>query len=203
MGIYTKLDAINYMLVASGERPVNSLETEEGVDTSVALFTLGMSRKTSISRGVSNNKYANIFEKDAFGIILLPGLTINIRNITPVIDSRLGTLDSIGIIDSPVRLFNMTKQTDVFEEDMELEITVDIPWERIETNMQRAIMATAARDYQYATLGDPQVDSFLGQREALYYSKGRAQDIKNRNRNFLYPTTEHNRLIAWTKRIWG
>ena len=50
MGLYSYTDAINHMLLASGEHLVNDIETDSGVDTSVAQFILSQAIKSAIMR---------------------------------------------------------------------------------------------------------------------------------------------------------
>ena len=48
MGLYSFTDAVNHMLLSSGEHLVNDLNTDAGVDTSVAHLAGAMGRPTWI-----------------------------------------------------------------------------------------------------------------------------------------------------------
>ena len=49
MGLYLYLDAINHMLLSSGEHLVSDLNDEAGVDTSVAQFVLNQTIKAMMA----------------------------------------------------------------------------------------------------------------------------------------------------------
>jgi hypothetical protein len=83
-------------------------------------------------------------------------------------------------------MWNITDDTDVWEASKGpyyIELTMKLPWENLETSVQRAIMATAMRHYQSITQGDEATDAFLGYQEQLFNLKSRASDINDKKKN--------------------
>ena len=183
MGLYSKLDAVNYILLSSGEHIINDLSSEEGVDSDIALFVLDTTTKSSISRGLVNNKFVASFTKNAGGLILLPKRTVFAQVAEEYVDPETGIQFETSVKANPDRLWNLTKQTDVFSKDLKISIIVEIPWDDLDTSIQRGIMATAAREYQIFTQADEFVDRYLGQREAYMMARGRAADISKKDRS--------------------
>ncbi len=193
MGFITKLQAINQMLLASGENLVADLNDESGIDTGIAETILEQTSLDFQLRGLANNKIVRKFEPNESGYITLP----------------IGDADEQGIISaelisthlnednwkirarvanqlSPVRLWNMTDDTDVWSSASApyyVEITMKLPWENLDTPVQRAILATAMRHYQSITQGDEGTDAFLGYQEQIFNIKGRAADLNDKKRN--------------------
>lgn len=191
MGLITKLQAINQMLLASGESLVADLEGESGIDTGIALTLLEQASMDHQLRGLANNKYVRKFVLDEDGYINLPtpdsdeegiisvelvshhynenGLPIKTRMLTNV---------------EPARLWNITDDTGIWTKGTYyLEMTMKIPWENLETPIQRAILATAMRHYQSITQGDEATDAFLGYQEQLFTIKGRAHDMNDKKKS--------------------
>ena len=57
MGVISKLDAINHMLLMAGESMVSDLENQSGLDTEVCEDVLQRVVVDFQSRGLANNKY--------------------------------------------------------------------------------------------------------------------------------------------------
>lgn len=190
MGLYSYLDAINHMLLSSGEHIINDLEEESGVDTSVAQFILNQSIKAAVMRGIANNRYVQTFTPDVNGIITLPSTACYAQVVEPLFDSTTGEVIQTTIKSNPTRLFNITKQTDVFEKELDIEVIVTLGtanayygWDDIDSALQRGIMETAAREYQMMTQGDLDLDKRLAQREMQHVARGRAADIFKKHRS--------------------
>lgn len=198
MGFITKLQAINQMLLASGESPVADLVGNSGIDTSVCDTVLEQASLDFQLRGLANNKIIKKMNADSNGKIYLPiGLGdsdeegviaadlmsthYNVDNniiVARVYDEGTGASQS-------VKLYNFTDDTDIWKttEDYYVEIIKKLKWSHLDTPTQRAILASAARHYQILTQGDSTTDSFLAYQEQLFSIKGRAADINDKKRN--------------------
>jgi hypothetical protein len=193
MGLYSYTDAINHMLLASGEHLVSDIETESGVDTSVAQFILNQAIKSATMRGIANNRFVDTYEPEVDGKILLPANACYAQVVEPLFDSTTGEVIHTTIKSNPPRLFNITKQTDVFDKALKVEVIVLLGdpssisnpygWNDIDSPLQRGIMETAAREYQAVTQGDPGVDQYLASREQFHVARGRASDISKKRRS--------------------
>lgn len=187
MGAITKLEAINDMLRNAGENTVSDLETDYGIDLSQALELLSRETRDVQLRGLANNKWITEIEPDGSGIIYVPENTLSAKllsyNLDRMIDEEYVTLRGYP---SPY-LYNTKKRTNVWDAGKyTVEILEDLPWEDIETPVQRWIMAEASRRYQSMTQGDPDVDRYLAEQAAYYKAKAIAHDTEKRDRNMLY-----------------
>jgi hypothetical protein len=193
MGLYSYTDAINHMLLTSGEHIVSDLVADAGVDTSVAQFILKQSIKTAVMRGIANNRFVDTYTPDVNGKIMLPSEACYAQVVEPLFDPTTGEVIQTTIKSSPTRLFNITKQTDVFTSELKIEIIITLGnesqnygWNDIDSAIQRGIMETAAREYQMITQGDVDVDKRLAVREQYHMARGRSSDIFKKNRNIFW-----------------
>lgn len=196
MGFITKLQAVNQMLLASGESPVADLIGNSGIDTGIADTVLEQASLDFQLRGLANNKIVKKMNADSNGRIYLPlgdgdeegviaadlmSTHYNVDNniiVARVYDEGTGASQS-------VKLYNFTDDTDIWSvtEDYYVEIIKKLKWSHLDTPTQRAILASAARHYQILTQGDSTADSFLAYQEQLFSIKGRAADINDKKRN--------------------
>ena len=194
MGLYSYVDAINHMLLSSGEHIVNDLSTDAGVDTSVAQFILNQTIKAAVMRGVANNRYVTTYtpstSEPTVGKILLPDTACYAQVVEPLFDSTTGEVIQTTIKSNPTRLFNITKQTDIFDKPLKIEIIVTLDtalnnygWNDIDSALQRGIMETAAREYQVITQGDLDLDKRMAVKEQFHVARGKAGDIFKKNRS--------------------
>jgi hypothetical protein len=197
MGFITKLQAINQMLLAAGEAPVADLTNNSGIDTGIADTILEQASIDFQLRGLANNKIIRKFNPDSSGKIYfgvgadtdeegimsadLLSLHLNSDNqqiVAKVFNDGTGSANSI-------KLYNFTDDTDVWTTgiDYYIEIVNKLKWEHLDTACQRAILASAARNYQILTQGDPAADQFLSYQEQMFNIKGKAADINDKKRN--------------------
>jgi len=197
MGFITKLQAINQMLLAAGEAPVADLTNNSGIDTGIADTLLEQASIDFQLRGLANNKIVRKFNPDSSGKIYfdvgadtdeegimsadLMSLHLNSDNqqiVAKMFNDGTGSANSI-------KLYNFTDDTDVWTTgiDYYIEIVKKLKWEHLDTACQRAILASAARNYQILTQGDPAADQFLSYQEQMFNIKGKAADINDKKRN--------------------
>lgn len=206
MGLYSYLDAVNHMLLSSGEHLVSNLNTESGVDTDVAQFILNQTIKSAVMRGIANNRYVKEFaltsspaitinNVSVTNYILLPDNTCYAQVVEPLFDSTTGEViqTTTKSTNSGSVLWNINKQTAVFDKPLKVEVIILLGneaakwgWDDIDSSLQRGIMETAAREYQMVTQGDLDVDKRLALKEQLHVSRGRASDISKKRRSILY-----------------
>jgi len=190
MGMYSKLDAINHMLLMSGEHIANHLEDDSGVDTSVAEHILDETIIGHVMRGLVNNCYYKKYVPDTNGYIYLPSNTAHAEIAEDIWSSEEEQYIIASYKGNPPYLYNVTENSADWSgkggtDGVKIKLIINLDWEDIETPMQRGIMSSSARDYQMITQGDQQVDRYLAQRELLYTSKGRGADVHHKRRNFL------------------
>tara|TARA_R100000664_G_scaffold2795_1_gene6681 strand:+ start:5933 stop:6595 length:663 start_codon:yes stop_codon:yes gene_type:complete len=198
MGMISKLDAINHMLLMAGESTVDNLDDLGGIDTGVCQGVLDRMLTDYQFRGLANNTYNKKYRLDATGQIQLGS---NVLSAELVSDHNnddgyriLGVARSSG---STQYLFNVTDQTDLWEENKDywVEMVVKVVWEDMDTVVQRAIMAQAARQYQMIVQGDVQSDRYLQELEVLYTAKGKNADVDDKRRTIFGSGTPKLRAI--------
>ena len=208
MGFITKLQAINQMLLAAGEAPVADLANNSGIDTGVAETLLEQASLDFQIRGLANNKlirkitpdaegriYFQVGEdSDEEGIISADLMSAHINSNNEVIVAKIYN-DGTGSSGS-VKLYNFTDETDIWDTNQTyyIEVIKKLKWDHLDTTAQRAILATASRQYQNLTQGDPSTDQFLGYQGEMFNAKGRAADINDKKRN-IFKTGDIN--------VWG
>jgi hypothetical protein len=193
MGLITKLQAINHMLLASGENLVADLEGESGIDTGIADTLLEQASMDHQMRGLSGNKFTREFGLVTDGYIALPTPDgdesgILAAELVSQHTNKDGYLIKARVLNntSPMRLWNITDDTDIWQATngpYYIELTMKLPWENLETAVQRAIMATAMRHYQSITQGDEATDAFLGYQEQLFALKSKAADVNDKKKS--------------------
>ena len=190
MGFITKLQAVNQMLLTSGENLVSDLEDASGIDTGIAQNILEQCSLDFQMRGMANNKITRKQLINGSGYLLLPvgdsdeeGI-IAIELISYHQNSDGDQIRVRMLNESPSRLWNITDDTDVFvEADYYIEFIMKLLWENLDTAVQRAVLSSAMRTYQIMTLGDGEADAYLNQQEQIFNAKGRAADVNDKKRN--------------------
>ena len=197
MGAYTKLQAINEMLLLSGESPVSDLDGSSGVDTSVAETILDQKTIDAQARGLANNLTIRTISPDASGKLYVPADCLSATMLTavssarsnsggiPVQLARVTTRGWENVPNTAAYFYNLTDGTDVFptDHDYDIEVILDVSWEDMDTPVQKDITTQAARQYQMLTQGDGAVDSYIAQLEQFYGAKSKGADMRSKDYN--------------------
>tara|TARA_R100001015_G_C4630248_1_gene191745 strand:- start:2487 stop:3149 length:663 start_codon:yes stop_codon:yes gene_type:complete len=186
MGDISKLDAVNHMLLMAGESLVPDLDENSGLDTETALFVLDQFVRDFQIRGIANNKLIKKITLDAKGKIVINADAISAELIS--FHNNNDGYNIIGILKGTGTnkyLWNVTDQSDEWDTNTEYryELILSLPWEDMDTPVQRAILSSAARQYQLVTQGDGDADNYLKEMEMFYQSKGKAADLDDRRRS--------------------
>lgn len=193
MGAYTKLEAINEMLLLAGETPVTSLDGSAGVDTSIAETILDQKTMDAQARGLANNLTIRTMTSDTQGVIYLPSNVMSAEMLTQVESTRddvhyarVTTRGWEG--DNAPYFYNLTDDTKLFKPstDYDVEVIIQVDWNDMDTPVQKDISTQAARQYQMLSQGDGAVDNYLAQLEAFYGSKARGADVRSKGYNTLF-----------------
>jgi len=190
MGYITRLQAINEMLLASGEDLVSDLDDGSGVDTSITEFILDRVTEEFQLRGIASNTYVQKVTPESDGKIYMPNDMISVNLLSPHIsnDSTRG-FDGFNI-EAAVRgepnayLYNVTEQTSSWDsKEYTLEFIQKIRWEDMDSSIQKGIVASSSRWYQMITQGDDAADNYLANKEIFLMSKGKAADMHRKSRS--------------------
>lgn len=191
MGAYSKLQAVNEMLLFSGETPVNSLTASTGVDTSIALDIIDQKTLDAQARGLANNITIRDFVITEDGKLNLPNSsTIISANMLTAVSSARDDINYARIVTKNWGVgtipyfFNLTDNTDQFAAGTyKAELILQVTWQDMETPVQKDIMVQASRQYQMLTQGDGAVDNYIAQLELYYGAKARGADVDSKGYN--------------------
>tara|TARA_R100001463_G_scaffold27709_9_gene64126 strand:- start:15327 stop:15974 length:648 start_codon:yes stop_codon:yes gene_type:complete len=186
MGYMTKLDAVNQMLISAGEGIVSDLENKSGVDTSVCEFMLEQKIVDYQMRGLANNQQQQCYEtsnKDK--TIELPNNVLSGWLISTHTNSKGDQIRGIVRGANPPYLYNLTDNTKEWSENVEYKVylVLKFDWEDMDTNVQKAIVMQAAREYQMLSQGDGDVDNYLAQLSMYYDSQAKGSDNTQKRYN--------------------
>lgn len=150
------LDAVNEMLFALGEPPVNILEYSENVDVSNAIRVLDKVNREVQSRGWSFNT--------------IEETTLNPDWYTHKITWQDDLLYIVGTdgtkyIQKGDYVYDFDNRTDVFENAIDVEVIREVDFEYMPVPVRNYIVARASRIFQMQTLGDTNLDTYLTQQE--------------------------------------
>lgn len=151
------LDAVNDMIGAIGEAPVNTIEDSENVDVINAIRVLDRVNKQVQSKGWSFNH--------------VDSATLNPDVYTKKIKWQSDFLYLVGTdgtkyIQRGDYVFDFDNQTDTFTDAIEVECIRLVDFEYMPVPVRDYIVAKAARIFQTQTLGDADIDSELKTQEA-------------------------------------
>ena len=192
MGAYTKLSAINEMLLLSGETPVASLDGSAGVDTSIAEQILDQKTIDVQARGLANNITIRTMTADLQGVVYLTADVMSADTLSPVYSERedifRSRITTRGWESGAPYLYNLTDGTKYLKpsEAYEVEVILQVDWEDMDTPVQKDITVQASRTYQMLSQGDGAVDGYLSQLEAFYSAKAKGADTRAKNYNTLF-----------------
>ena len=179
MGSISRLDAVNQMLLTSGESIVADLEGNSGIDTGLAEFVLDQAAQDFQLRGMANNKFVKKYKLASAGDITLPDNVLCAELVSSHQDTDGNRV--LGI-DRQKRLYNIIEDTYTWKADTEfkVEIISNLSWDDLSTPSQRGILANSMRQYQLIVQGDDITDRYLGEAEVLHRARARAADINDR-----------------------
>jgi hypothetical protein len=154
----TTLEAVNQMLFAIGEAPVNRVEDNGLVDAAVALRTL-----VNVSREVQKNGWHWNTEKslslspDTDGNITLPANTLKVDTVDADAD--------VDVVWRGTRLYDRVNHTYSFTRPLIVELVVMLDFEEIPEAARNFITLRAARRFQQNSVGSQELAGFQAQDE--------------------------------------
>lgn len=157
----TELEAVNLMLDAIGESPINSLGNSAVVDAVKAQAVL-----SEVSRAVQQKGWhfntekeyelvPTVFDKE----IQLPGNCLRVDTVGP--DKW------IDVVQRGTRLYDRRKHTYKFEKSLKVDMVVLLPFEELPEAARYYIAVRAARVFQARTVGSESLYQFTAQDEQL------------------------------------
>tara|TARA_R100001594_G_scaffold68566_1_gene102874 strand:+ start:443 stop:1045 length:603 start_codon:yes stop_codon:yes gene_type:complete len=175
----TELEAVNIMLAAIGEAPVNSLSGTLPVDVSLAQNTLTEVNKEVQSEGWSFNTEIDVeLTRDGSNHI---SLSTNVLRADPNIHDH----PSVDAIQIALKLYDRKKHTYEFDENLKCIVVYLRPFTDIPEPARRYVNIKAARIYVDRMVGDESLRTFTQQDEIKARSVLMETDFNNADHNIL------------------
>ena len=146
----TELEAVNVILSTIGEAPLNSLSGSLPVDGTMAKNVLSeISREVQSSGWHFNTHYKSTLTRDTNNNIPVATNVVRVE-----LDPNLESKGDYDLVQRDGKLFNLAKNTDVFDKDFE-DVTqvLLLPFNEIPEQAKRYITIRSARVFHDRTLG--------------------------------------------------
>jgi hypothetical protein len=171
LGTTTTLDAINTILAALGESPINTLDGPLTSDVSMALNTLNEVSKEVQSEGwVCNTEHGYPFTPTSGGEIRVS------PNISKIILPQHALNASVVL--RGTRLYDLANHTFAFSEPVLATVVFLLPFEELTETLRRYIIIKAGRLFQDRAVGSPQLHGFHEDDEFRAYAAARHEDAE-------------------------
>jgi hypothetical protein len=150
-----RLDAVNVLLQAIGEAPVNSVDTAEAVDVAAASQCLDEFDRAVQTRGWPWNREFNVpLVPTSDGSVYLPTNCLSMVRAYPP-----GATDRI--VERGRKLYNQTQLTYTFTDAVYVDMVLRLDWEELPEVARRYITIWAAQQYQARIQTSPGVNAIL------------------------------------------
>ena len=146
----TELEAVNTILSTIGEAPLNSLSGSLPVDGTMAKNVLSeISREVQSSGWHFNTHYKSTLTRDTNNNIPVATNVVRVE-----LDPNLESKSDYDLVQRDGKLFNLAKNTDVFDKDFEnVTQVLLLPFNEIPEQAKRYITIRSARVFHDRTLG--------------------------------------------------
>ena len=146
----TELEAVNVILSTIGEAPLNSLSGSLPVDGTMAKNVLSeISREVQSSGWHFNTHYKSTLTRDTNNNIPVATNVVRVE-----LDPNLESKGDYDLVQRDGKLFNLAKNTDVFDKDFkDVTQVLLLPFNEIPEQAKRYITIRSARVFHDRTLG--------------------------------------------------
>lgn len=152
------LEAVNQMLFAIGESPVNRVEDSGLVDAAVALRTLSnVSREVQKNGWHWNTEINFSLQPDIDGFLQLPANTLKVDTV--------GADEGTDVVQRGKRLYDRVNHTYVFSRAYVVELVIMLDFEELPEAARNYITLKAARRFQQNSVGSSELAGFQQQDE--------------------------------------
>lgn len=173
----TELEAVNDMLAAVGESPINSITGDFPAGIQMAIDRLrSTSRKVQTRGWHFNTEHDVLMTRDAIENKVALGQN--------VLDCDLTTeMANVDVCQRGAFLYNKHNQTFVFSFNPRLTIKYYLPWDDLPEHAREYIKIKAARIYQDQSVGSGEFHTFTQQDEMEAYTLMNSSDSENEDAN--------------------
>lgn len=191
--LMSELDAVNTMLEAIGEAPVNSLSGTLPADVSIAKARLTKVRRQVLSKGYNFNTERDVTtSRDGSNNVVIPSTALKVE---------LTYADStIDVVQRGTRLYDKKNHTYVFAAAPKLDITYLLTWDELPEQARAYIALRAARIFQAGTVGSRELDGFTARDEAMALADLEEADVDSSNPN-IFDSVDMQRFYSYRRRF--
>ena len=194
----TELESVNVILSTIGEAPLNSLSGSLPVDGTMAKNVLSeISREVQSSGWHFNTHYKSTLTRDTNNNIPVATNVVRVE-----LDPNLESKGDYDLVQRDGKLFNLAKNTDVFDKDFEnVTQVLLLPFNEIPEQAKRYITIRSARVFHDRTLGANTLHKFSQEDEKQALSILR--NAESRTGDFsIFDTPEQAYTISRNNRIY-
>ena len=194
----TELEAVNVILSTIGEAPLNSLSGSLPVDGTMAKNVLSeISREVQSSGWHFNTHYKSTLTRDTNNNIPVATNVVRVE-----LDPNLESKSSYDLVQRDGKLFNLAKDTDIFDKDFkDVTQVLLLPFNEIPEQAKRYITIRSARVFHDRTLGANTLHKFSQEDEKQALSILR--NAESRTGDFsIFDTPEQAYTISRNNRIY-
>lgn len=149
----TELDAINTMLGAVFEAPVNSLDPAGIEDVAIAKRDLSNEVRDALMNGTANNVERNVTMSVDLNTSQIP-LPANVLRVDAEPD------DGADVVQRGLYLYDRENHTFIFTRSVRCEVYYHLDWSDLPEHIKYPVMVLAARKFQHGVLGDANKGKF-------------------------------------------
>lgn len=179
MATWTKLIAVNRILRAGGENPVNTLASTSG-DSLIAEALLDEVNLEQQLSGLACNEENITLTADASGEFPIGDTVLHVQQVNDG-EGPIELFDKL-VVQRAGKLYNASDNTFTFDVGQELRVRLvtGLAYEELPFAQQVSIADEAAQRYQMFTQGDSGTDRTLREIWLQSRMKARAQDMRSR-----------------------
>jgi hypothetical protein len=185
----TELEAVNEMLAAIGEAPVNALNSTLA-EAQQARRQLAFTSRRTQQRGWSWNIDSPV--------TLIPDSYTGEITVFPnalKVDT-VGDSESLNLVQRGLRLYDPQRQSYQFETSVTVSIVSGLDWSDLPEAARSFILCSAGRKFAQDTLGSDTISGFLKQDEAMAWADLLSADLEDGDYNMLTGSWAVARVLA-------
>lgn len=182
MPAMTKLEAVNEMLLAIGQAPVNTLEVAGIRDVSVAALLLDNVSREVQSEGHSFNTFEVTLTPDVNGFLIVAPDVLQIDSLE---GWRWDVIPRVDPQDGVNKLYDRKARTFIATDPVEVEVVKLLPFESLPQHARRYIVAMAKLRFQASVVGSTMLNGLIEQEVGMAYANFRKAELLQQDNNML------------------
>lgn len=177
----TKLEAVNEMLLAIGQAPVNTLDVAGIRDVSVASTILDNVSRELQSEGHRFNSFTTTMSLDVNGHVLIPSDALQVDPSDVYVDG----IPMVDPNDDVLKLYDVQNETFVWDDEVKVDLVRLLAFEALPQHARRYIVAMAKLRFQASVVGSGLLNGLIEQEVGLAYASFRRAELLQGDHNIL------------------